>query len=368
MATASFALTAQIVVEGIADRSIANAPVTFRVPPLAGSERVATLDGISVPLGTAVQVTAPDYHELRVAQLDATGAPVETRLLRFIVRAADRGDSEWGLPPWTPPPIVPASTEELAAARLRLITPAAFPAGVEFPLVAWLDAPDGHALRASTVLTGTAHPPIILRRGAGAGRVPTVADSETLRLVSAVPGHSIARDIRLETAPAWFAAGGTLAGAVVWPADSRVDMTRSLTVPADASLVIGAGTVVRLAAGVDFVVEGRVAIDGDAARPVSFIPAAPDRPWGGFILRNAGARLDATHAILVGSGAEAAWFDIHPGYDVHRREQALFLVDGARVNLTDCAAFDGHGQFGHGRNGFISLNGCLVQRFLTGGE
>ena len=48
----------------------------------------------------------------------ATGAE-ENRLVRFIVRASQCGDSEWGLPPWTPYPSIDSAAAEFAALPSR---------------------------------------------------------------------------------------------------------------------------------------------------------------------------------------------------------------------------------------------------------
>jgi hypothetical protein len=101
---------------------------------------------------------------------------------------------------------------------------------------------------------------------------------------------------------------------------------------------------------------------------VVFLPAEGTAPWGGFLVRGDGARVEASGAMFTGSGANANWFEENPGYAVHRKEQALFLIDGAEVALTNCFAMRHAGQFGHGKDARLTLDGCLVQRFVTGGE
>lgn len=103
-------------VEGIADRGITANRVSFRIPEAAGFVLEATLDGVSVPVGASVEVTDPDYHELRLRRTPAAGGAPETQSVRFIVRASERGNSEVGLPPWTPPPILPEPRRNWPAA------------------------------------------------------------------------------------------------------------------------------------------------------------------------------------------------------------------------------------------------------------
>lgn len=362
---------AAIEIEGLTDRAVLTDRARFRVVPAAGATDAITLDDRPLDPAEAarsVEIDAPDFHELRVRRTASPGGAVEERSVRFVVRASERGSTETGLPPWTPPAPVPASPAELAGATLRWTVPARYPAGMPVPQVAWLEGPAGRALRLHATLTSPAHPPLLLRRGVGAGWL-SIVDEPGLRTTSASVGNTtVRREMEIIAAAPWTVVGGSITGPASWPADSLISLERSLTLATNAVLEVGPGAVVRLGPGVDVVVHGVLRLLGTADRPVVFVPALENRPWGGFILRGAEARVEADHAVFAGSGADPAWFDTHSGYDVHRSEQALFLVDGARLVLRDCAAFDGAGQFGHGKNADLEITRTLVQRFITGGE
>jgi len=361
------ALVAEIAIEGVTDRQVLTDRVTFRILTVPDAEDAAELNGAPVPTDTWVRVSRPDYYELRVERRTSAGVE-EGRRLQFIVRAAERGSTERGLPPWTPYPVMASGPEEFEGAHLRLVAPQSYPIGLEIPLAIWLEDEAGRAVRANGWLRGEGHPPLALRRGVGSGFVAAPRDPGPLVYTGAIAALTASRTIHVEADPDWLPVAGTMPGHTLWPEDARIAVTGTITVPAEATLEIGAGTVVRLAAGANVVVAGRVLVGGTLDRPVVFVPASAGESWGGFLLLGAAAELTATGTIFTGSGANPDWFEENPGYNVHRSEQALFLVDEARVSLTDCYAFAHQGQFGHGKDGDLQLVRCLVQQFTTGGE
>ncbi|MCC7377700.1 MAG: hypothetical protein IT581_23765 [Verrucomicrobiales bacterium] len=361
---------AEITIEGLTDRTVYPDQVTFRIVPPTDTPLVATLDGAPVPVDQPVIVANPDFHELLVEPNPPSPAAPPIRRVRFIVRATERGDSEWGLPPWTPPAVVNASTEELAGARVQWLMPARYPALRPIPFAVRLEDANGNMLRLHARLESTWHEPLQIRRGSGAGTMsaPGELAAGATEYHTHLPGSDLQRPITLEIDTVWTKVGGPLAGETAWPDNARIQLTNSISVPLGATLRVARGAIISIGPGLDITVRGAVIMEGSAEEPIVFAPAESARPWGGFLLFGTNASLRATHALFIGSGANPSWFSQNSGYSVHRSEQALFLIDGARVELSRCSAFDGAGQFGHGKEGFLTLDRCLVQRFITGGE
>ena len=373
--------SAQITIEGIADKANYNDSATYRVQTQAGFSDGAFLNGLPVPVGVFNTITRADYYELVVLRTNDVSSAVTTRLVRFLVNASERLGTEWGLPPHTPLPIIQSSSNEFAGARLRLITPQAFPAGYEIPVVAWVLDEVGHAIRANGFITAPGQPSIQLRRGVGSGFLSSNNPPGTLHYAPSVTGISTNKFINVEPATTWTAASGIL-GNTTWPADSRIHVTSDLTVPAGVTLTIEAGAVVRLDGGINITNNGTIIINGTLEQPVVFMPNSRTLPWGGFVQHAANAQIVATGTIFTGSGAvQSCWFKGHDcstslsGIDSHRGEQALISLVGANCNLslTDCAAINLSGQFGHsapgGGNSYqIRLTRFLMQRCTTGGE
>jgi hypothetical protein len=357
----------QPAVEGVSDRTVYRDVVTFRVAALDGHETAATLNGKPITVGESVKVNSADYYELWIDQSELPDGVRTRELVRFIVAASERGGSELGLPIWTPHPSIPSSAEEFAGSQLELLAPSVFPRGYPIPAVAWVRRPEGGTIRANARLEAPNQPAIIIRRGVGSGFLEADASAEMLLYEPRARGIEGSHRITIEDDTQWIEAAGVLEGA--WGENQRVHITADSLIPAEAELMIGPGTVVRLAPGVSITVEGRLTVLGRTDAPVVFMPNHPGEPWGGFLLRKNSSELIATAAIFTGSGANPNWFSDN-GYKSHRLEECLFFCENApSLVLNDCAAIDLAGQFGHAVNGGrFEFTRCLVQRCSTAGE
>src|SRR5215510_15472652 len=99
LVASAFTACGQIPVNGVVDQTIYTGSASFNVPTTAGHSYLVLLDGKPVLAGFTNQVTQADYHELFVSRTNMTSMEVTNRLIRFIVEAPDRGDTENGLPP-----------------------------------------------------------------------------------------------------------------------------------------------------------------------------------------------------------------------------------------------------------------------------
>jgi hypothetical protein len=359
---------AQIPVNGVADQTIYNSSVSFSVPTAAGHSYLVLLDGKPVLAGFTNQVTLADYHELLVTRTNTATLEVTNRLVRFIIRASDRGDTETGLPPWVPYPTIPSATAELAGAHIDLIAPDTFPQGLEIPVVAWVRNSQNGVVRANGQLTATGHPSITMRRGVGSGLLAANNPAGALTYAAQLAGVQTTKGILIEASATWTSVSGTLDGNTVWGEDSRIAVTGGLTIPAGSSLTIQEGSVVRLNSGVNITNLGRISIEGLASRPVVFTPVTRAQPWGGFFLTAATSLLEASGAIFVAPCA------VQSGFPGHRSEQPLLYIDNrARVLMTNCAAIDMPGQFHHSIDrgtpyATVTVVDSLIQRCTTAGE
>ncbi len=359
-----------LTIGGVADKAVYTDRATFIVPVQAGYDYGILLDSDPAPAGISNRVDRVDYHELNVWRTNQTTHVISNRLVRFIVTSSERGGAENGLPPWTPYPAIPSAPAELAGAQIRLIAPAAFPAGLPIPVVAWVEDATGRAVRVNGSLLAEGHPAIAIRRGVGSDFLAAAHPVGPLGYAAHLAGVSASRTILVESNTAWTAVAGTLAGNTAWPDDSRIAVTNNLVIPAGVTLTVGAGSVVRLASRVDVTVDGTLTVSGTADRPVVFTPADPSQPWGGFLLQMNTSRIAATGTVFTGSGAEANWFGSNGHPSSHRKEQGLlYCTNHPSVTLVDCAAIDLAGQLGHAVNGgeFL-LRRFLMQRVATGGE
>ncbi|HLU46486.1 MAG TPA: hypothetical protein VK116_00330 [Planctomycetota bacterium] len=373
-ATGSSTARAQIVIEGVEDEEVYGDSVTFEIVPEAGFEYEARLDGEPVPVGEAVLVDDVDYHELFVSRAPLAGGTAEEITIRFIVRARERGNSEWGLPPWVPYAPVPSATSEYAGATILALVPSTWIAGRDLPFGVRVVDPTGRRvgvngrlelrIAGTSDVLGSTH----LLRGVASGFVPAPASPGEITVELRAGPLVATTTVTLEEAPTFTELGGTL-GTLELPAGSRVRFTSDATVGAGATLTIGAGSIVLLDPGVEVDVDGSIAFEGTREAPISVLPWDPERPWGGFRLGIAAARFDATFALFSGAGSDPNWFDAGGRGSSHRDEEPLIWLDnGARATLSDSFLFDIPGQLGHGEDSFLTLTRCVVQRAITTGQ
>lgn len=363
---------AAITVEGVADKKVYADRVTFTVRSEAGSDFTTTLNGAPVATDVPVKVDEPEYYELNVHKRSQSSGAEESRLVQFIVRATTRANSEWGLPAWTPYPPIDSAPAEFAGARLVIVTPAQYPTGLEIPIIARVEDTAGNRMGVNGAVTATGfqNHPLQLLRGVGSVVLPAAKDPNTISYAAEIHALATPREIAIESSTSWRIIPAGTISSTNWGEDARVRITGKLTIPAGATLTIGSGSVILIDPGLGLAVEGHLAVNGTAQRPVVFTCQNRNAPWGGLVFEKSTSRGDFTSTIFTGSGADPSWFSHNPGHgSSHRSEQPLlFVSNAAHVTLTDCDIVENHGQAGHGEGGYLTMTRCLVQKCITAGQ
>ena len=370
----SFSPAQTLTVEGVSDRVTYLDSTSFRVVTNAGFSYGVTLNGGPVPAGVTNRITFMDYYDLMVRRTNISTSAITNTLVRFIVLSARRGSPELGLVEWMPLPPIASTAAEMAGARLQLMMPQDYPAGLEIPIIARVEDDAGRERRVNGWVRAPGYELSAFRllRGVGFGWLPSAAAGNNLIYSGSIQSLHTNKQINIEANTTWTPVAGTLSS-TTWPTNSRIQVTGNLSIPAGVTLTIEAGTVVRLNPGVNITNSGRTLINGTVAQPVVFTATnrvAPEQPagaWGGWIMRGASAELIANAAIMTGAGALAN-FSFSPGSS-HRPEQALLLVQsGAVVRMTNCALINNAGQIGNGYYSSMVWDHCLLQRAITVGE
>ena len=376
-----------ITVSNLADKTKYDAPRTFTVTadPNAATT-TATLDGLPTAVGVPVTITGIGYHELVAESRTANGTLVDSQRIRFITRDPARLGTEDGIPPHTPFASVNDAPSAFEGQTLKVIAPAAWPAGVPIPIAAVLRNPANEPVRLNGTVrfAGLPRTTLQLRRGWGSVIAPAVATAGPLNLAPGVNELIAPRTINIEAASTYTNVSGTIASSTTWPANSRIRVTGNLTINAGATLTVGPGTIVQVYTGTgsagsaaEIIVNGTLQVNGTETNPVAFGPATTGQYWGGIELPAATSILNASHTIFTGAGEDPTWFDTNSGYSSHRAEQALFLISGsaggtaigAQLHLTDCYCFSLAGQEMNSQtNTWIDLQRTLMQRAITCGE
>ncbi len=363
---------AAITIEGVADKKVYADKVSFTVRSEAGFDYTATLNGSPVTVNVRTEVNEPEYYELNVLKQRKSPRSQESRLGRFIVRASDRGNAEWGLPRWTPYPMIDSAAAEFAGARLVVVAPAQYPTGLEIPVIARVENAVGRRVGVNGFVTapGFESHPLQLYRGVGSVFLPAAGAPNTLFYAAGIHTLTAPKKIVIEAATNWQIVPAGVLGSTNWGENARIRVSGKLTIAAGATLTIGSGSVILVDPGVGFAIEGRIAVNGTTERPVVFTARDRSAPWGGFVFEKSTSRGDFAGTIFTASGADPEWFSHNPGHGgSHRHEEPLLYVsNAARVTLMDSYLVENHGQAGHGEGGYLTMTRCLIQKCTTAGQ
>ena len=363
---------AQISIQGVSDRTFYTDSASFTVNSEPGYDYTCDLNGTPVATDTTVNVNQPDYYELNVRRQNQTTAEEETRLVRFIIRAGQRGSSESGLPPFVPTPLIDSAQAEFTGANLIIVTPAQYPLNLDIPVVARIENDSKKRLGVNGRITadGFTDHPLQLLRGVGSVILPAAAESGAITYDAQIKSLQTQKQIEIEATTTWQNIATDITTSTDWPENSRIHITDSITITADQTLTIGAGSVIMIDPDLEIAVNGNIIVNGTPQIPVVFTPTEKTSYWGGFLFETAQSIGQFSNTILTGSGADSSWFSNNSGKgSSHRKNQCLFyLSNGANVNLENCYMIENHGQAGHGESSNLTMTGCLVQKCVTGGQ
>ena len=367
---------AQISIDGVVDKKVYKDSVSFTVGSEEGFDYTVELDGVSVAADVSIEVSKPEYYELYVHRRDQSSGAEQSELVRFIVRASERGNSEWGLSLWTPYPPIDSAAAEFTGARLEIITPAEYPMGLEIPVVARVEDDLGNRLGVFGAVSaaGFQDHRLQLLRGVGSVFLPAATEPGIISYTAEIQSLETPKQITIEAATTWQTVSDDIATSTDWPENARIHISGVsgdlLTIASSATLTIGAGSVIMIDPDIEIAVDGNIVVNGAPERPVVFTARDSGALWGGFLFESSSSQGQLTGAILTGSGADSKWFNNNPGHgSSHRKDQCLFyLSNGARLTLTDCYLVANHGQAGHGEDSYLTMTGCLVQKCTTVGQ
>ena len=367
---------AQISIDGRSDKKVYKDKVSFTVISEIDFDYTVELNGDPIETDISIEVDEPEYYELYVYRKEQSSGVEESELVRFIVRASERGNSEWGLPRWSPYPQIDSAAAEFAGAELKVIAPAEYPAGLEIPVVTRIEDNSSNRLGINGIVSAISFQdyPLRILRGVGSVLLPAVAEPNTISYVAEVQSLQTTKQITIEGSTAWQIVSDDITTSTDYGENARIHISSvaedMLTIDSNATLTIGAGSIIIIDPDIEIAVDGNLIVNGTMERPVVF--TAPDRafPWGGFLFESNKSRGEFTGAIFTASGADSNWFKNNPGHGgSHRKDQCLFyLSDGANVTLTDCYLVENYGQIAHGENSYLTMTGCLVQKCTTLGQ
>ncbi len=300
-----------------------------------------------------LDLTGVGYYGLEIFTSSSTE---ETpHVIRMVVLDPIRGQTEWGLPVWTPQGV---SVEPIENQDILTIYPRKIPEGFSFPLVAVVKGQLTQSIDNLEATVGSAS--FLIKRGSGSIWVSPDEPSSDLLVID----HRTFPIPISEISDPPLSLSGVLSEDTLIPTDSYVNIAADLTIPDGITLTIGPGTFVTLNPGVNIYNEGTMLIEGLKDSPITFTCADQEAYWGGVIGKAAGNRVEASHAIFGRSGH-------HQGgeYDWgHAHRQALFYSETGTLTLEHCYMIDHIGQIFYPVSASMEIDYCLIQRAKTGGQ
>ncbi len=369
----STTIFAAISVSGLTSQEVYADSVSFTINSEAGYSYSASINDTPVDIDSQITISEPEYYELTILRTELATNIEDSLLIQFIVRSSERLDTEWGLPKFTPLPMIDSASDEFTGSEIKIVTPATFPAGLEIPVIAWVsNSTTGERTGVNGTITSAEYAsfPIPLLRGVGSVFLPGAIGNQTIHYNGTVKTESVNKDIHIEPSTSWQEVSGSIASDTIWSANSRVKITDTLTIEPDITLTIGPGSVIIVAPEVSINVEGHIVTNGSDIAPIVFTAENRNEPWGGFMFESSSCSGNMNGTIFTASGADQDWFNTYKSGDfTHKKQQCLFyLSNGSNLYLTKCYMVDNYGQLGHGQSSYLSMTDCLVQKFITCGQ
>ena len=309
------------------------------------------LNGSQSPVN-AIQLNSAGYYRIEIFQEESrrTGPA----LVRVVILDPERGETEWGLPPW-----IPENPENgsLGNQSVTLLHAPAAPLDLAIPMVVVLEGE--LTLSDSYLDAAIASVGFRIKRGVGSVQIPPLGSDYDVTIGQA----NFQLHIQNMDAPPQNLSGELSADLDV-PAGSYLHIPADLTITEGVTVRIDSGCFFTVAPEINIHNNGTVVLNGTAGAPVTFTCSVEDAFWGGFIGNSSGNRIEASHTIFSKSG-------FHTGGDYaygHAGRQALFYSENGELKLDHCYMIDHIGQIFYPLSCTLDLSDCLVQRVKTGGQ
>ena len=367
--------SAAITVNGITDKTIYADSVSFSIPSQTGYEYTATLNNEPIDIDTTIDVKGAEYYEVNIIKTQTSTSNVETKLVRFIIRASARLDTEWGLPVWTPFPMTTSANSEFTGSQLEIVTPAQYPTGLEIPVVALIHDETNKRFGVNGYVSAQGFEDSILQifRGVGSTFLSSATQASEISYNATIGPLQKEKQIIIEDTTTWQEVSGNIITSTNWGENARIKITSRLTINAGVTLEIGKGSVILITPETAIKVNGTINTNGTKIEPVTFTSQDRNDPWGGFLFQTSASQGNFQGTIFTASGANQDWFnnssEVESAAWAHRPEECLmYTSNGANVTLTNCYVIENHGQLGHTEDSYLTLNNCLVQKAVTCGQ
>ncbi len=300
-----------------------------------------------------LDLTRAGYYRIEIFTKSSSSNTPD--VIRMVILDPERGQAEWGLPPWTPEGV---KIETIGNQEILTIYPRNIPQGFDFPLVVVVDGELTRSTDNLEAVVGSTS--FLVKRGVGSIWVSS-GDQSPDRLV--IDHRSFPIQTGTMAGPP-LSLSGVMEENTHIPSGSYVNIPEDLTIPSGIIMTIDSGAFITIDPEVNIYNEGTLLIEGSEASPVTITCTNHEAYWGGVIGTAAGNRVKASHTIFGRSG-----YHTGGGYDWgHAHRQALFYCANGSLSLDHCYMIDHIGQVCYTVSASLEMESCLVQRVKTGGQ
>jgi len=300
----------------------------------------------------SLDLRSPGYYRIEI-YTGKRGA--QAAVIRTVVLDPLRGDSEWGLPAWTPKGL---NYESIGKEVAKLIYTSKVPANLASPFVVIIG--DDLCQSNKNIEAELGAETFLVKRGGGSAWIqPSGATPTVLRLDQ--QSMNIEKS-PFETSP--LILSGKVSVDLQIPDESYVNISEDLSIAQGVTLSVGAGSYLTIDEGVNIYNQGKILIEGSEELPVTVSSSNDHQLWGGIIGTGTANTVEASYTLFSKSG-------YYKGgeYDYgHAHRQALFYCEYGSVSLDHCYMIDHAGQVFYPVLSSMDISHCLVQRAITGGQ
>lgn len=313
----------------------------------------AELNKACVDFSTPLSIETRGYHELYLQHLHETKS--KDTIYQFVLIDAERGESEWGLAPWTPKPF---EVQLNGSEPIELIYPKIIPSGISVPIIVFAGSIND-SLSVYTSALANDHS-FNIKNGVGSVNyysnditpidisIGTQTHKANLNYSDAIAGE-------LE---------GSMDEKTILDSNNVYRITSDLFIEQGVVLTVQSGAVLQIDEGVNIYNSGKIHFEGTRRRPILVTSTNENTIWGGIISTGGGAEIIGDYAFFCNSG----YYNTGEFSYGHANHQALFRVANSYIRLTNCYMLDNKGQIFYPTESSVQLSGIVVQRAKTAGE
>lgn len=341
-------------VSGIKHKETYQTSVLFQIKTYDKIKICAFLDKNEILAGKDIELKKAGFHRVVIESQSISTGRKRTDIIEFVILDAQRGEAEWGLPPWVPQ--LPVTVDNAMAKNtiLQVIHPKKCFSGISFPVALFLRNQTGQPFlhHFKSEINGKIS---MLKRGYGSAVVSENPDGTIIK--TGLHKYEISCDpsVAQQSEKSGTIDDETWTGSII--------VTGSVTIPSGIKLTISEGTVIVLKKNVNFFVKGSIFINGTNQNPVLFASENSEEAWGGFVFDGSASKNIVTGAFFTGSGGNTGM-----GHG-HSLKQPLFMLkNSAEISAENLYIIENHGQAFGSESSSVTIKNSLIQKCVTGGE